>query len=59
MGWTNLIVTGAIVASAAVLLKGDVKHTATILRRNLKSIQGMVKQEVDSVTRCVRTAALA
>lgn len=54
MGWTNLIITGTIVASAAVLLKGDVKHSATVLRRNLKHIQAWVKEEANSVTRCGR-----
>jgi len=54
MGWTNLIITGTIVASAAVLLKGDVKHSATILRRNLKHIQTWVKEEAKEVTRCAR-----
>jgi hypothetical protein len=54
MGWTNLIITGTIVASAAVLLKGDVKHSATVLRRNLKQIQAWVKEEANSVTRCAR-----
>eukprot|EP00898_Chlorokybus_atmophyticus_P007503 jgi/Chlat1/7754/Chrsp66S00569 len=45
MAWTNFIVTAAVVGAAVMLLRTDIRQSAGMLRRNVRSIRGWLEEE--------------
>lgn len=51
MGLTNFILTVAGVGAVVMLLKGDVKQSATVLRRNVKHIRNWLEEESSAASK--------
>ncbi|KAJ0243478.1 Uncharacterized protein HA466_0195280 [Hirschfeldia incana] len=51
MGLTNFILTVAGVGAVVMLLKGDVKQSATVLRRNVKHIRNWIEEESSAASK--------
>ncbi|XP_020256400.1 uncharacterized protein LOC109833217 [Asparagus officinalis] len=60
MALTNFILTvaavSAAVSAAVILLRGDVKQSATIFRRNMKQIRNWLEEESKSAAKSVKEA---
>ncbi|KAJ1690138.1 hypothetical protein LUZ63_014293 [Rhynchospora breviuscula] len=57
MAITNFILTVAGVTAAVILLRGDVKQSATIFRRNLRHIRHWLEEESTSAAKSVEKSA--
>ncbi|XP_018443937.1 uncharacterized protein LOC108815906 [Raphanus sativus] len=55
MGLTNFILTVAGVGAVVMLLKGDVKQSATVLRRNVKQIRNWLEEESSAASKAAQT----
>lgn len=51
MALTNLILTVAAVSAAVLLLRSDVKQSASIFRRNMRHIKNWLEEESASVSK--------
>ncbi|CAN6873293.1 uncharacterized protein LOC106370591 [Brassica napus] len=56
MGLTNFILTVAGVGAVVMLLKGDVKQSATVLRRNVKHIRNWLEEESSAASKAAQSA---
>ncbi|KAJ4781159.1 Potassium-transporting ATPase A chain [Rhynchospora pubera] len=57
MAITNFILTVAGVTAAVILLRGDVKQSASIFRRNLRHIRHWLEEESTSAAKSVEKSA--
>ncbi|KAF8052669.1 hypothetical protein N665_1523s0023 [Sinapis alba] len=55
MGLTNFILTVAGVGAVVMLLKGDVKQSATVLRRNVKHIRNWLEEESSAASKAAQS----
>jgi len=44
MAWSNFLITAAGLGSVMYLMRGDVRHSATILRRNVKTMRSWIEE---------------
>ncbi|ESQ50013.1 hypothetical protein EUTSA_v10021865mg [Eutrema salsugineum] len=51
MGLTNFILTVAGVGAVVLLLKGDVKQSASVFRRNVKHIRNWIEEETSAASK--------
>ncbi|KAL5731514.1 hypothetical protein ACHQM5_004235 [Ranunculus cassubicifolius] len=56
MALTNFILTVAGVGAVVLLLRGDVKQSAGIFRRNIKQIRTWLEEESASATKAAENA---
>ncbi|XP_010453524.1 PREDICTED: uncharacterized protein LOC104735429 [Camelina sativa] len=56
MGLTNFIATVVGVGAVVLLLKGDVKQTATVVRRNVKHIRHWLEEESSAASKSAAEA---
>ncbi|KAJ6290127.1 hypothetical protein OIU76_028412 [Salix suchowensis] len=57
MGLTNFIITVAGVSAVILLLRSDVKQSATIFRRNVKHIRHWLEEETSAVSKAAKEAS--
>lgn len=53
MGLTNFILTVAGVGAVVILLRGDVKQSASVLKRNVKHIRHWLEEETSAASKLV------
>ncbi|GAV64257.1 hypothetical protein CFOL_v3_07775 [Cephalotus follicularis] len=56
MGLTNLIITVAGVSAVVLLLRSDVKQSASIFRRNVKHIRNWLEEETTAASKAAEKA---
>ncbi|KAG5226793.1 hypothetical protein OIU77_001950 [Salix suchowensis] len=57
MGLTNFIITVAGVSAVILLLRSDVKQSATIFRRNVKHIRHWLEEETSAASKAAKEAS--
>ncbi|KAF9663540.1 hypothetical protein SADUNF_Sadunf17G0062000 [Salix dunnii] len=57
MGLTNFIITVAGVSAVILLLRSDVKQSATIFRRNVKHIRQWLEEETSAASKAAKEAS--
>ncbi|XP_011009189.1 PREDICTED: uncharacterized protein LOC105114368 [Populus euphratica] len=57
MGLTNFIITVAGVSAVILLLRSDVKQSATIFRRNVKHIRHWLEEETAAASKASKEAS--
>ncbi|XP_010526183.1 PREDICTED: uncharacterized protein LOC104803813 [Tarenaya hassleriana] len=56
MGLTNFILTVAGVGAVVILLRGDVKQSAAVFRRNVKHIRNWLEEESSAASKAAEKA---
>ncbi|CAA7038740.1 unnamed protein product [Microthlaspi erraticum] len=55
MGLTNFILTVAGVGAVVLLLKGDVKQSPSVFRRNVKHIRSWIEEETSAASKAAES----
>ncbi|KAL0843079.1 hypothetical protein Bca101_016324 [Brassica carinata] len=55
MGLTNFILTVAGVGAVVILLRGDVKQSASVLKRNVKHIRHWLEEETSAASKAAQS----